>query len=93
MAAWRSGGISALPFKSALPAAVAPNRALAARRFRECCGGHFHNIFGQHFLFETVTFTSPLNFRAVLTFRGGYFFRCIVRLHNFSFSMTRLFSI
>jgi hypothetical protein len=30
MAAWRSGGISALPFKSALPAAVAPNRSLAA---------------------------------------------------------------
>jgi hypothetical protein len=28
MAAWRSGGISALPFKSALPAAVAPNRSL-----------------------------------------------------------------
>jgi len=30
MAAWRSGGIPALPFKSARPAAVAPNRALAA---------------------------------------------------------------
>jgi hypothetical protein len=28
MVAWRSGGIYALPFKSALPAAVAPNRAL-----------------------------------------------------------------
>jgi hypothetical protein len=28
MAAWRSGGIYALPFKSALPAAVAPNRTL-----------------------------------------------------------------
>jgi len=26
MAAWRSGGIPALPFKSARPAAVAPNR-------------------------------------------------------------------
>jgi len=33
MAAWRSGGISALPFKSALPAAVAPNRSLAAAHF------------------------------------------------------------
>jgi hypothetical protein len=33
MAAWRSGGISALPFKSALPAAVAPNRSLAAGIF------------------------------------------------------------
>jgi hypothetical protein len=30
MAAWRSGGIFALLFKSALPAAVAPNRSLAA---------------------------------------------------------------
>jgi hypothetical protein len=30
MAAWRSGDIFALPFKSALPAAVAPNRSLAA---------------------------------------------------------------
>jgi hypothetical protein len=30
MAAWRSGGIPALPFKSALPAAVAPNRSLGA---------------------------------------------------------------
>jgi hypothetical protein len=28
MAAWRSGGIYALPFKFALPAAVAPNRSL-----------------------------------------------------------------
>jgi len=28
MAAWRSGGFYALPFKSALPAAVAPNRSL-----------------------------------------------------------------
>jgi len=28
MAAWRSGGIFALPFKSARPAAVAPNRSL-----------------------------------------------------------------
>jgi hypothetical protein len=33
MAAWRSGGIPALPFKSALPAAVAPNRSLAAGHF------------------------------------------------------------
>jgi hypothetical protein len=33
MAAWRSGGIYALPFKSALPAAVAPNRSLAAGHF------------------------------------------------------------
>jgi len=30
MAAWRSGGIPALPFKSARPAAVAPNRSLSA---------------------------------------------------------------
>jgi hypothetical protein len=30
MAAWRSGGFYALPFKSALPAAVAPNRLLGA---------------------------------------------------------------
>jgi hypothetical protein len=30
MAAWRSGGILVLPFKSALPAAVAPNRSLYA---------------------------------------------------------------
>ena len=30
MAAWRSGGIPALPFKSARPAAVAPNRSLYA---------------------------------------------------------------
>jgi hypothetical protein len=30
MAAWRSGGFYALLFKSALPAAVAPNRSLAA---------------------------------------------------------------
>ena len=28
MAAWRSGGFPALPFKAALPAAVAPNRSL-----------------------------------------------------------------
>ena len=28
MAAWRSGGFSALPFKFARPAAVAPNRSL-----------------------------------------------------------------
>ena len=33
MAALRSGGISALPFKSALPAAVAQNRALAVSAF------------------------------------------------------------
>jgi hypothetical protein len=33
MAAWRSGGISVLPFKFALPAAVAPNRSLAAVHF------------------------------------------------------------
>jgi hypothetical protein len=33
MAAWRSGGIYALPFKSALPAAVAPNRSLSAGIF------------------------------------------------------------
>ena len=33
MAAWRSGGIPALPFKSARPAAVAPNRSLAAVHF------------------------------------------------------------
>jgi hypothetical protein len=33
MAAWRSGGIYALPFKSVLPAAVAPNRSLAAGIF------------------------------------------------------------
>jgi len=30
MAAWRSGGIPTLPFKSAPPAAVAPNRSLHA---------------------------------------------------------------
>jgi hypothetical protein len=30
MAAWRSGDFYALSFKSALPAAVAPNRSLAA---------------------------------------------------------------
>jgi len=30
MAAWRNGGIPALPFKSTLPAAVAPNRMLSA---------------------------------------------------------------
>jgi hypothetical protein len=30
MAAWRSGGFYALLFKSALPAAVAPNRSLHA---------------------------------------------------------------
>jgi hypothetical protein len=29
MAAWRSGGFYTLLFKSALPAAVAPNRSLA----------------------------------------------------------------
>jgi hypothetical protein len=33
MTAWRSGGFYALPFKSALPAAVAPNRSLAAAHF------------------------------------------------------------
>jgi hypothetical protein len=33
MAAWRSGGFYALSFKSALPAAVAPNRLLAAVHF------------------------------------------------------------
>ena len=33
MAAWRSGGIPALPFKSARPAAVAPNRLLSAVHF------------------------------------------------------------
>jgi len=33
MAAWRSGGIPALHFKSARPAAVAPNRSLAAVHF------------------------------------------------------------
>jgi hypothetical protein len=33
MAAWRSGGFYAPPFKSALPAAVAPNRSLSAGIF------------------------------------------------------------
>jgi hypothetical protein len=33
MAAWRSGGFYALPFKFALPAAVAPNRSLGAGIF------------------------------------------------------------
>jgi len=33
MAAWRSGGFHALPFKSARPAAVAPNRSLSAVHF------------------------------------------------------------
>jgi len=46
MAAWRSGGIYALPFKSALPAAVAPNRALAAV--------HFVHLIWSFYVFRTV---------------------------------------
>jgi hypothetical protein len=42
MAAWRSGGIYALPFKSALPAAVAPNRLLYAGIFNVEC---YNNLF------------------------------------------------
>jgi hypothetical protein len=42
MAAWRSGGFYALPFKSALPAAVAPNRSLEAVHFvRFICQSRF----------------------------------------------------
>ena len=36
MAAWRSGGIPPLPFKSARPAAVAPNRSLSAGILPRC---------------------------------------------------------
>ena len=41
MAAWRSGGIPPLPFKSALPAAVAPNRLLSAGILPRFCPFHY----------------------------------------------------
>jgi hypothetical protein len=43
MAAWRSSIFYALPFKSALPAAVAPNRSLGASDERQC-GKRKNNI-------------------------------------------------
>ena len=68
MAAWRSGGFPPLPFKSARPAAVAPNRSLCAGilpiilsiplhcRAALCCqyGTQFHYFVGLHFVVGMV---------------------------------------
>ena len=60
MAAWRSGGIPALPFKSARPAAVAPNRSLRAGILRRM-SVDFH-------AFGTVCFIRFLQIREKIHF-------------------------
>jgi hypothetical protein len=58
MAAWRSGGFSALLFKSALPAAVAPNRSLAAVH----CASHFVQSTSVRFVNQTGTEVVPVKY-------------------------------
>jgi hypothetical protein len=80
MAAWRSGGFYPLPFKSALPAAVAPNRSLCVRSFGESVVRYtalsgctsfsvryqFHYFVGLYFIFGMVLNFTVLSVCTVL---------------------------
>jgi hypothetical protein len=77
MAAWRSGGIYALPFKSALPAAVAPNRSLYVRSFIE---NVVRSITLSACTSLSVRYSIPLLCRLVLRFRYSTQFHYFVGL-------------
>ena len=79
MAAWRSGGFPALPFKSARPAAVAPNRSLSAGILPRCC--QFHNFVGLHFVVDTVLNSTTLSACIPLSIRYSTPLLCRVTFH------------
>jgi hypothetical protein len=85
MAAWRSGGIYALPFKSALPAAVAPNRLLRAGILRQFVCRTSRLRRGQSHLR-----TAPPHFEG--TKISNYFHFLQIREINFIFSDCTQFS-
>jgi hypothetical protein len=64
MAAWRSGGFYALPFKFALPAAVAPNRSLAAVHFVRFVKS-FYSFFAKNTIFVTISHKNWGKFRQI----------------------------